>query len=145
MGVVYVTSQNRKAGKTMVAMALASIASGQQSLVTFLRIGATEHSSDDLETMLGQGNSRLSKVDTAEVSCVVNAVKEESSHSSLVVVDSSSDMSTSDHAEIVEETKAKVLLVSDFRDKDSSLPYAQKFEGNTIGILINCLTTFEIP
>jgi hypothetical protein len=142
MGVVYVTSQNRKAGKTMVAMALASIASGQQSLVTFLRIGATEHSSDDLETMLGQGNSRLSKVDTAEVSCVVNAVKEESSHSSLVVVDSSSDMSTSDHAEIVEETKAKVLLVSDFRDKDSSLPYAQKFEGNTIGILINCLTAY---
>ena len=59
MGVVYVTSQNRKAGKTMVAMALASIASGEQSLVTILRIGATEHSSDDLETMLGQGKIRL--------------------------------------------------------------------------------------
>ena len=126
----------------MVAMALASIASGEQSLVTILRIGANEHPSDDLETVLGQGKIRLSKIDTAEVSGVVNAVKEESSHSSLVVVDSSSDMSTSDHVEIVDETKAKVLLVSDFRDKDSSLPYAQKFEGNIIGILINCLTAY---
>ena len=142
MGVVYVTSQNRKAGKTMVSMALACIASDEQRSVSLLKIGVNEPTSGDLETVPGQGNIRLSMIDDASVSDVVNAVKEESSSGSLVVVDSSGDMSASDHVEIVGETKAKVLLVSDFRDKDSSLPYAQKFKGNIIGILINCLTAY---
>ncbi|MCD5400202.1 MAG: hypothetical protein LR120_10750, partial [Dehalococcoidia bacterium] len=142
MGVVYVTSQNRKAGKTMVSMALACIASDEQSSVSLLRIGVNDPTSGDLETVLGQGNIRLSMLDDASVSDVVNAVKAESSSGSLVVVDSSGDMSASDHVEIVDETKAKVLLVSDFRDKDSSLPYAQKFKGNILGILINCLTAY---
>ena len=142
MGVVYVTSQNRKAGKTMVSMALACIASDEQSSVSLLRIGVNDPTSGDLETVLGQGNIRLSMIDDASVSDVVNAVKEESSSGSLVVVDSSGDMSASDHVEIVDETKAKVLLVSDFRDKDSSLPYARKFKGNILGILINCLTAY---
>ena len=142
MGVVYVTSQNRKAGKTMVSMALACIASDEQSSVSLLRIGVNDPTSGDLETVLGQGNIRLSMLDDASVSDVVNAVKAESSSGSLVVVDSSGNMSASDHVEIVDETKAKVLLVSDFRDKDSSLPYAQKFKGNILGILINCLTAY---
>ena len=142
MCVVYETSQNRKAGKTMVSMALACIASDEQSSVSLLRIGVNDPTSGDLETVLGQGNIRLSMLDDASVSDVVNAVKAESSSGSLVVVDSSGDMSASDHVEIVDETKAKVLLVSDFRDKDSSLPYAQKFKGNIIGILINCLTAY---
>jgi hypothetical protein len=142
MGVVYVTSQNRKAGKTMVSTALACIASDEQSSVSLLRIGVNDPTSGDLETVLGQGNIRLSMLDDASVSDVVNAVKAESSSGSLVVVDSSGDMSASDHVEIVDETKAKVLLVSDFRDKDSSLPYAQKFKDNILGILINCLTAY---
>ena len=142
MGVVYVTSQNRKAGKTMVSMALACIASDEQTSVSLLRIGGQDPTGGDLETVSGQGNIRLSMLDDASVSDVVNAVKAESSSGSLVVVDSSGDMSVSDHVEIVDETKAKVLLVSDFRDKDSSLPYAQKFKGNILGILINCLTAY---
>ena len=32
--------------------------------------------------------------------------------------------------------------MSDFKDNDSSLAYAQKFEGNILGILINCLTLY---
>ena len=142
MGVVYVTSQNRKAGKTMVSMALACIASDEQSSVSLLRIGVNDPTSGDLESIPGQGNIRLAMLEDASVSDVVSAVKAESSSGSLVVVDSSGDMSASDHVEIVDETKAKVLLVSDFRDKDSSLPYAQKFKGNILGILINCLTAY---
>lgn len=142
MGVVYVTSQNRGAGKTMVATALAGIASGDQGSVSLVRIGSDGHTGSELGITSGLENVRITTLHSDELSEVAKTVDEESSNSSLVVVDSSSDMSISGHVEIAKTTGSQVLVVSDFKDNDSSLAYAQKFEGNILGILINCLTLY---
>ena len=81
MGVVYVTSQNRGAGKTMVAMALAGIASDDQGSVSLVRIGSEGHTGSELEITLCLKNVRTTTLNSDEISEVAKTVDEESSHS----------------------------------------------------------------
>ena len=68
MGVVYVTSQNRGAGKTMVATALAGIASGDQRSVSLVRIGSDGHTGSELGITSGLENVRITTLHSDELS-----------------------------------------------------------------------------
>ena len=145
MGILYVVSDNARAGKTAFSASLTSVLNDIGHNVTISKLIFSDNEKSGLNNYSTVLDSSLtsSSNESIDLKDAAQKIKTMESGVDTLILEASNTLSLDQHVELVNSINAKVIHVSTYARSIDSIPFITAFGENLIGTVLNFVTIYK--